>query len=78
MGVAGPPLEPPMPTSTTRSISSSAPNGRSAATRARRVKAALAEDLDQQLRGAVGNPVRFVKPRGAVDHDDSMRATCDT
>jgi hypothetical protein len=34
------------------------------------VKAALPEDLDQQLRGAVGDPVRFVEPRRAVDHDE--------
>src|SRR5947209_2706249 len=38
--------------------------------RAAGVKAALAEDLDQQLRGAVGDPVRFVEPRRAVDHDE--------
>ena len=34
------------------------------------MNAALAEDLDQQLRGAVGDPVRLGEPWRAVNHDE--------
>ena len=34
------------------------------------VKAALAENLEQQFRRPVGDPVRLVEPRRAVDHNE--------